>query len=386
MSTISKYKNHIFGAIGILAMVVVIYYVGMVLLPFGIALVLAYILNPTVNRIRKVIPNRNLAVTLLLVVILGAMVGGVVGLGELIVQDVKRLNGAFITFSEEHQEDIDETLNSVKEYISGIYESEQFQNQIETAVDSLENSDNLIEELKQAASSLTAFVGSGSSGEEAAPSGRIHLSWWTIIIHTMIYFVYIIYTYGYFERKLLKYFNPESKLNVGLTRVLTDFKSTFLVYFKQRTKIVVICMAIFITSFWIMGVPGALVMGVIAGLLCYVPHFHYLALIPLSLGCWVLSIETGHSFFLYIGILAGICLVVSVLDEMVLFPNIMKGVSSMNPAIMMLSFFLWTYVFGGFFGTMIALPLTSLILIYLDRILMYSQKHSTILGTGKKEA
>ena len=41
---------------------------------------------------------------------------------------------AFVTFAENNQEDIDESLNSIKEYISGIYESEEIQSQIEMAV------------------------------------------------------------------------------------------------------------------------------------------------------------------------------------------------------------------------------------------------------------
>jgi len=52
----------------------------------------------------------------------------------------------------------------------------------------------------------------------------------------------------------------------------------------------------------------------------------------------------------------------------------MKIVSGMNPAIMLLSFTLWIYVFGGFVGTIVALPLTQLVMIILDRLLLTSVK------------
>lgn len=55
----------------------------------------------------------------------------------------------------------------------------------------------------------------------------------------------------------------------------------------------------------------------------------------------------------------------------------------MNPAIITLSFTLWIYIFGGFIGTLIALPLTQLIMIYLDRILLYSKNNKKSLETSQ---
>tara|TARA_B110000114_G_C14844326_1_gene297999 strand:+ start:172 stop:354 length:183 start_codon:yes stop_codon:yes gene_type:complete len=59
----------------------------------------------------------------------------------------------------------------------------------------------------------------------------------------------------------------------------------------------------------------------------------------------------------------------------------MKSVRGMNPAIISLSFVLWVYVFGGFIGTIIALPLTQLIMIYTDHLILYSKKKIKNLET-----
>ena len=71
---------------------------------------------------------------------------------------------------------------------------------------------------------------------------------------------------------------------------------------------------------------------------------------------------------------------ISILDETVYFDNIMNSVYGMNPAIMMLAFTLWIFVFGGFIGTIITLPLTQLIMVFMDRLMMYSRENGVMPG------
>ena len=197
------------------------------------------------------------------------------------------------------------------------------------------------------------------------------LNWFFVIITSIGYFVYIIYSFDYFEKKLHKYFSDKRSEKIG--RVIDNFKKTFLSYFKQRSKVVLIYTVIFITSFFIIGVPGALIFGLIAGFLCYIPYLQYVVLIPLSMGCLILSIENNNSFFMYFGIVLGVFILSSVLEEVVLFPKIMKNASVMNPAVMMVAIALWSYLLG-MLGVLIAIPLTSLILSYIDQILLYRNK------------
>ncbi len=51
----------------------------------------------------------------------------------------------------------------------------------------------------------------------------------------------------------------------------------------------------------------------------------------------------------------------------------MKGVSSMNPAVMVISLSVWSYILGTI-GLFLALPLTSVLLSYIDRLLMYRKE------------
>jgi predicted PurR-regulated permease PerM len=93
-----------------------------------------------------------------------------------------------------------------------------------------------------------------------------------------------------------------------------------------------------------------------------------------AIGCWVLSVETNVHFLVFFGIVLVIYILVSVLEEMIFFPKIMKSVSGMNAAVMILAFSLWIYLLGSFVGTVLALPITQLILIYMDRILIHPKE------------
>jgi predicted PurR-regulated permease PerM len=53
--------------------------------------------------------------------------------------------------------------------------------------------------------------------------------------------------------------------------------------------------------------------------------------------------------------------------------NHAMSVNGMNPAIIVFSFALWVPIFGGFNGTILALPLTQFILIYVGRVLLSDQ-------------
>ncbi|MFT7612829.1 MAG: putative PurR-regulated permease PerM [Parvicellaceae bacterium] len=362
LSNLKKYKSHLIFSGLILTFVIAFYYAGEIILPFILGLIGAAIFNPAIKKIQKLIPNRSVSVTVLLTMIVGLFVGAIMLFSSLIVNDFKRFNEAFVIFADNNSEGIDEVTNEVKNYISKIYSEVDLEKAIgETNIDSLALD---AETIAASVSKLTSFF---SSDAETVEVDRSY-NWFLIVIYSIGYFIMIIYSYPYFESRYQRYFGQSEKTNKYLTSIIQDFNVTFTTYFRQRTKVVLICSFVFIVAFLIIGIPGAIILGVVAGILCYVSHFHFLALIPLSLSCWALSIEQGQSFLLYFGIVFGLFIIIAVLEELVFFPKIMKGVANMNSAIMFVSIAFWTYVFGGV-GLVIALPLTTVILIYIDRLL-----------------
>lgn len=367
-----KYSHHIIFLSLIVGLLITFYFLGEIILPFIFGLGLAYLVNPIVNKFQKLFRNRNLSITLFLFFALALIGLSSWGLGSQITNDFSRLNGAFTKFTSDHQEKIDGATSTVISYVKDIYEEKTMDQSlnVEMAIDSLKNNTELIEE---SFDKITSFLQSDDP-KEKTDSGY---NWFIIILYSIGYFLCCIYTFDYFEEKFTKYFGKNQRSIQFLDGVISDFKSVFLTYFKQRTKIVILCTILFIIFFLIIGIPGAIIFGILAGLLCYIAHFHYLTIIPLIICCWAQSIETGNSFFLYLGLITGVFILVSFLEELIFFPKIMKGVANMNPAIMMVSFAVWAYIFGTI-GVFLALPLTTLLLIYLDRVLLVSKENELL--------
>jgi predicted PurR-regulated permease PerM len=370
-----KYKSHLIFLGGLLVLAVLLHFLGQVILPFVIGLILAFAVNPLVKRFQKVIPNRNLAVTVFLLSTTVLLVGSSVLFGGQVVKDFKRLNNAFAIFVDDNHENIDETARTVKEYISKIYPSQTKLDSAEVNMRSQLDSIAIDSEtLEKSFANITSFV--GSEGDDQG--GPRKVNWFLVLLYSIGYFLVIMYSFPYFESRFTKYFGGERQSHQLFDQLLTEFKQTFLRYFRQRSKVVVISSIIFITAFLIIGIPGAIIIGILAGLLCYISHFQYLALLPLALSCWALSIEQDQSFFLYFGLVFATVVLVSVLEELLFFPKIMKDVATMNPAIMMISLAVWSALFGTA-GFLIAIPLTTVLLSYLDKLLLYRKAH---LGDG----
>lgn len=353
-----------------IAFLLVVHFFGEFVLPFVFALFLAYLINPVILLIQKKIPNRNLAITSLLTTAVILIVGIMIFFGSYFVKDTKRLISAVDVFIEQNDEEIKEVKDKVGGFLSGVYESDAVQDQI-VSMDSL-STEEKEKDLTESLSSVYTFLSdSDDQPEENKPE-----PWngFFMFIYTIVYLVLILYTYDYFERKYDQYFKGREPMNPFFQRIWLDFKGVFLNYFRQRTKVVLINMAVFVLAFTIIDLPGAIVIGILTGVLTYASHFHYLSLPVVAIGCWVLSVETGLHFFLFFGILLGVYVLISVLEETVFFEKIMKSVSGLNPAILVLAFVLWVYLLGGFIGTVLAIPLTQLILIYLGEILDYQKE------------
>ena len=372
-----KYKAYLIGLVSLLVVVLLLLWIGEIILPFIFAIFIAYLLNPLILKIQNKVRNKNLAITSFLFIVTILFAGIVFFFGKHIVQDSKRLVNGVEVFAEEHEKEIMDIKGSLLGFVDEVYESDAFKNQIDNIDTLAANAKEM--DLMSTIGSVYSFFGDSDMDKEEV-SGREPWSPFYMLLYTLLYTVFVMYTYQYFEDKYIKYFGNRNLTNERLEGIWSDFKKVFIIYFSQRAKVILINMAILILAFTLLDLPGAIIIAILTGILSYASHFHYLSLPLVGIGCWVLSIENGNSFFIYFGFVLGVFILISILDETVYFDKIMNSVNGMNPAIMMLAFTLWIYVFGGFIGTIIALPLTQLIMVFMDRLMMYSRENGVMPG------
>jgi len=366
MNLTEKNKFYLIGAVSLGVILVLVLLIGEIVLPFVFALLFAHLLNPIVLKIQKKVRNRFLALTSFLFVVTSLFIGIIFFFGGHIVKDSKRLVSSVEVFTQKNEQHINDLKNSLITFVTDNYDSEAIKAKLKQT-DTTENKEKLVSSLE----SVYSFF--EKPDKNKADSKRDSWSSIYMLIFTILYTVIILYSYDYFENKYTKYFSNRKPIHKKLAGILSDFKITFINYFTQRTKVVFLNIVILISAFTIMDLPGAIIIGIITGVLSYASQFHYMSLPLVGIGCWILSIENDTNFFIYFGIISAVFILISILEETLYFEKIMKSVKGMNSAIILVSFTLWIFVFGGFTGTIIALPLTQLILIYMDRLLLFSK-------------
>lgn len=148
-----------------------------------------------------------------------------------------------------------------------------------------------------------------------------------------------------------------------LVQLVHDVEREMRFYFRGQTQIVAILMVLFSTGFLIAGLPLAVPLGLLTGFLNFIPYLQWVALAPALLLGFLESLNSPESFNLIILKTALVFIIVQTIQEMVLIPVIMKRATGLRPPIILLSLSVWGGLLG-FTGLLIAIPLTSLIIHY----------------------
>ena len=134
-------------------------------------------------------------------------------------------------------------------------------------------------------------------------------------------------------------------------------------YFRGQA-VLALCAAVFYCiGFSIVGIPLAIVLGILVGVLYMIPYFQYITVIPVAFVCLISSMGGEVTFWTEFSK----CLLVYVISQSicdyVLTPKIMGKAMGLNPAIILLSLSVWGTLLG-LIGMIIALPLTTLLISY----------------------
>jgi len=372
MKTESNVKNVILQIIGFLAALgVFVYYYG-IFLPFALALVISIIAAKPTRYLQKTLKSWSFSATVFLALLLVIALSASLFLGTFINRDFHRLNKSVVVLISENQKELDAGALSVKDYIHTIYPSENFQQELRKEWETIlarkvDSSASAGLDFESLSATFTKLKDLSSSKARPEESSRPSFSALYIIGSTLFYFVLILYQIPYFTRLKESYISPF--IAGRSTLFWQDFQNSFILYFRLRTKIILYLLILYAIAFLLLDLPGTLMLLLALFFLLYIPYFHYLLLLPIALGCMVLSTEHPQSFVFFFAIAAGTFVIASLIEELILIPRIMERNIGMNPVIMVLALSFWTFSLGSI-GLLLAIPLTSLIIIYIKRYLI----------------
>ena len=323
------------------------------LLPFLIAWLMAYMMQPFVRffQYKLKFKSRVLSITAVLV----SLAGLLILLYQLVVPSIiDEIQGTF-QLLQTHQgnpENIPLIPESWRIYIV---------NQMDLLhLSELVSRENLLNTLKQIAPRMWTLLSSTFSLLFSV----------TILFVVMLYFIFILLDYEKIAEGWIKLI-PE-RYRPFAQGLAEDVEVSMNRYFRGQALIALCVGVLFAIGFKIIDFPLAVSLGLFIGFLNLIPYLQTLGLIPMLLLSLLKAAETGGSFWLIFGSALLVLCVVQGIQDLFLTPKIMGKAMGLNPAIILLSLSIWGTLLG-FVGLIVALALTTLSLSYYKRFILMEQ-------------
>lgn len=146
-------------------------------------------------------------------------------------------------------------------------------------------------------------------------------------------------------------------------KVLGDVQRSMDHYFRGQGLVSMCVGIIFAIGFAIIGLPLGVILGLTIGVLNMVPYLQLISIVPCTLLCMVSAVDGDTGFWILWWECMGLYIVCQAIQDLFLTPKIMGKYMGLNPAVILLSLSVWGCLLG-FIGLIIALPLTTLLLAY----------------------
>lgn len=320
-----------------------------VLLPFALACLIAYMLEPVVQLTRRWLRLKGRVIAVLITLV---VVGGIVGLALYFIipsvfDEISQMRILIDRYGSTRRM-IPFVPREVHDYIM------QYIN--------TENLDSLLTE-----SHIETLLNKGTSLLSTTIDILMRTLEWLL---TFIYIIFIMLDYKHLMKGFRMLVPP--KMRPFVYHIGDDIKDSMNKYFRGQFTIA-LCAAVFYSiGFSIVGIPMALVMGAVVGILYMIPYFQYVTVIPVIILCFIYSMTGEASFWPLVGQCGLVYVISQCICDYILTPKIMGNALGLNPAIILLSLSVWGSLLG-IIGMIIALPFTTLLLSYYRRIVIDEQ-------------
>ena len=183
-------------------------------------------------------------------------------------------------------------------------------------------------------------------------------SWGLVFLIGLVYFVFILLDFENLGRGFISLF-PKT-LRPTIRTISMDLDRYMNNYFRGQALVAMSVGILLSIGFNIIGLPLATAMGIFIGILNFIPYMQALGIIPLGLASLLMAAQTGENAFVCMLLAYGVLMVVQIIQDMIIVPRIMGQTMGMRPSLILLVLSIWGYLLG-FFGMLIALPITMFI-------------------------
>lgn len=345
--TFDTFARALFFAGALVAGYFLIRYLWPVLLPFFIAWMLAYMLFPVVKFFQYKCHLRNRVVSIIITLLLAiALVSGVVLLIlPVLIEEVGNIKSVAINFIENgtRNANIPDFIENFFRQTFGQYDlkklllKEDVQNLIKDTVP------QVWDFLWTTAGTIVSIVAS---------------------LIALLYLFFLLLDYEHFSEGFVK-MAPKHRQPFVRT-LMNDVDNSMGHFFRGQSLVALSNTVMFVIGFVIIGFPAPIALGVFIGVISFVPYLQVVGFLPATILALLQAAKTGDNFWMLIGGVCLVYLVVQILQDTIFTPRIMGKMMGLRPAIVLLSLSVGAYILG-IIGLILALPVTTIIISYYKR-------------------
>jgi len=330
-------------------------YLSDVLVPFVVALILAYLMHPLCLRIQQYVKRREVAVLLTLAIIICALVGLTSLIVPMITAEVKHM-GSLLTEFANNSALAAKASRELPSEVWAVLKDVLNQSDLRDFFTSSQGLDMV----QAAAKKLLPGLWGAVKGASNLFMGIMGL----LII--VLYTVFLLMDFQKVQSDWRSMLPAAWRTPVEL--FVNDFEAGMNRYFRAQAVVAAIVGVLFAIGFSMIGLPLAIVLGLFIGALNMVPYLQILGFVPAILLGLIHWLETDINFAVLLLLILAVFGVVQLIQDAILTPRIMGQAMGLSPWMILLSLSVWGKLLG-LLGLLIALPMTVLTLSYYRRLI-----------------
>lgn len=346
-----NFDRFVRGALALAVLVLAYFalsYLSPVLLPFFVAWVAAYMLYPIVRFLQYKCRLRNRILCIFLTLLLvGAAVSAVAYLVvPPFVEEVGNVKEVATRYIEKTARYQDSLPKNVENFIQ--------KNLSELQIEKLLKEKDVQAVIKNIVPKAWNFIWSTAG-------------WLINLVASLIgllYFFFLLKDYEVYSEGWMR-FVPQRRRAL-VSQIVGDIERGMNGYFRGQALVALSNCVMFSLGFWIIGFPLPLALGCFIGLISFVPYLQVVGILPAIVLALLRAADTGQNFWLLMGGVLLVYIVVQILQDTVVTPYVMGSITGLSPAVILLSLSVWGYMLG-IIGLIIALPVTTLMISYYRR-------------------
>lgn len=333
MAAIGLGRQLTFWAVAFLVVVVVLWLLGDILLPFVAGMAIAYFLNPLTNRLERLGIGRTLASLAVIALFVLAFVA-------VILLFVPVVGGQLSAFAE----NVPQYIQRLQAWVAN--PSRAWLQRL--LGDSMKSSDASIGELiSQGTGWLTTFLKSLWSG------GQALVSIFALVIVTPVVAFYLLNDWDRMVAKVDGWVPVQHRETVRqLAREMDGAIAGFL---RGQTLVCLILGAFYAVGLTLLGLNFAILIGLVSGLITFIPYVGSMTGLVLSVG---VALAQFWPEWMWILAVAAVFFAGQFVEGNILQPKLVGESAGLHPVWLMFALFAFGYLFG-FVGLLLAVPLAA---------------------------